>query len=148
MNMKLRIYPAILSILLILPIGCRRSDDSEAKTLPVVTVSQAEQRPVLPFLELTGTASASQSVDLVARVPGYLQSVNFADGSWVEQGELLFVIEPEPYEQQLAIAQAQLLRAQSELDRQKALAEQDATSVADVERWQSQRDQATSYNFV
>ena len=47
-----------------------------------------------------------------------------------------------PYEQQLKIAQAQLLQAQSEYDRQQELVKQNATSVANVEKWQSQRDQA------
>ena len=57
-------------------------------------------------------------MDLVARVSGYLKSVNFEDGAFVEEGQLLFVIEPEPYEQQLKLAEAALLQAQSEYDRQ------------------------------
>jgi RND family efflux transporter MFP subunit len=83
-------------------------------------------------------------VDLVARIPGYLQSVNFQDGAFVESNQLLFVIEPEPYEQQLKIAEAQLLQAKSEYDRQQELVKQNATSVANVEKWQSQRDQAVA----
>ena len=77
---------------------------------PLVTVSQPVEESVTSYLYLTGTATASQSVDLVARIPGYLQSVNFADGAFVESNQLLFVIEPAPYEQQLKIAQAQLLQ--------------------------------------
>ena len=81
-------------------------------------------------------------MDLVARVTGYLESVNFVDGAIVKQGQLLFVIEPEPYEQQLAFAQASLDRAQSEYDRQLGLIKENATSAANVEKWHSERDQA------
>lgn len=122
--------------------GCGKSGEDKPPAPPLVTVSHPVQESVTAYLELTGTAAASQSVDLVARVPGYLQSINFKDGAFVESNQLLFVIEPEPYEQQLKIAQAQLLRAQSEYDRQKELVKSNATSVANVERWQSQYDQA------
>jgi len=110
--------------------------------LPVVTVAHALTRPVTEFLDLTGTVAASRSVDLVARVNGYLETVKFADGAYVDAGQLLFVIEPEPYRQQLASSQAALLQAQSEFDRQQELIKQDATSTANVEKWRSTRDQA------
>jgi RND family efflux transporter MFP subunit len=122
--------------------GCHSAEKSSPSAPPLVTVSQPTEESVTSYLYLTGTAAASQSVDLVARVPGYLQSINFADGSFVESNHLLFVIEPAPYEQQLKIAQAQLLQAQSEYDRQQDLIKQNATSVANVEKWQSDRDQA------
>jgi len=133
----------VIGLLTLLP-GCKKQDASQAAEPPVVTVSKPAMQSVTPYLELTGTAEASQSADLVARIPGYLQSVNFEDGAYVDKDQLLFVIEPEPYEQQLKIAEAQLLRAQSEFDRQKELAKQNATSTADVERWQSERDQSSA----
>jgi multidrug efflux pump subunit AcrA (membrane-fusion protein) len=69
---------------------------------PSVTVSHPTSQPVTEYLDLTGTLAASKSVDLMARVTGYLESVNFKDGDLVEAGQLLFVIEPASYEQQLA----------------------------------------------
>ena len=57
---------------------------------------------------------------------------------------MLFVIEPEPYEQQLRLARAALLRAQSEYDRQLELSKENATSAANVEKWLSDRDQAAA----
>jgi multidrug resistance efflux pump len=83
-------------------------------------------------------------VDLVARVEGYLRSVNFTDGTLVKAGQLLFVIEPEPYQAKLASYQAQLVGAQSEYDRQLRMIKQNATSQANVDKWQSQRDQAAA----
>jgi len=121
--------------------GCRESENNQ-KPPPPVTVSHPQEKSVTAYLDLSGTVAASQSVDLVARVPGYLQSVNFADGSFVTNGQLLFVIQPDSYEEQLKLNQAALLQAQSEYDRQNELAKQNATSAANVEKWQSQRDQA------
>ena len=122
--------------------SCGKHIETPKQAPPSVTVSHPSQEPVADSVELTGTVSPSKSVDLVARVAGYLQSVNFEDGTLVEAGKLLFVIEPETYEQQLALAKAALLRAQSEYDRQVGLSQENATSAANVEKWLSERDQA------
>jgi len=78
----------------------------------------------------------------MARVSGYLESVNFQDGAFVDKGQLLFVIEPPPYEQQVALNEAVLVQAQAEYDRQQELIKQNATSTSNVEKWRSSRDQA------
>src|SRR5262249_30878758 len=59
-------------------------------------------------------------------------------------GQLLFVIEPEPYQAKLASYQAQLLNAQSEYERQLRMIKENATSQANVDKWLSQRDQAAA----
>ncbi|MFO1452713.1 MAG: efflux RND transporter periplasmic adaptor subunit [Opitutaceae bacterium] len=109
---------------------------------PVVWVRQPVLEPVAEHLDLTGTVAASRSVDLVARVSGYLEAVRFQEGGLVESNQVLFVIEPEPYRQQLALNQAALDQAQSEYERQLDLIRQNATSKANVEKWLSSRDQA------
>ena len=124
--------------------GCGKSSRAVTQAPPTVTVSHPHQEQVTDYLDLTGTVAPSQNVDLVARVTGYLQSVNFQDGAMVKEGQLLFVIEPEPYKQQLALAQAALERAQSEYDRQLSLIQSNATSRANVEKWLSERDQAAA----
>jgi RND family efflux transporter MFP subunit len=141
--MKRKLFLQFGSALLAVAIfsGCGKSEN-DSKSPPPVTVRQPRTEPVTAYLDLSGTVAASQSVDLVARVPGYLQSVNFADGSFVTNGQLLFVIQPDSYEEQLKLDEAALLQAQSEYDRQKQLAQQNATSEANVEKWRSQRDQA------
>ena len=100
------------------------------------------EEPVTEYLEMTGTVAASKTVNLVARVPGYLESVHFADGAMVEAGQLLFVIEQPPYEAQVQLNEAALVRAQAELDRQQAMMKENATAETTVENWVSQRDQA------
>jgi RND family efflux transporter MFP subunit len=107
---------------------------------PAVTVSKPLRLPVTDYLETTGSVAALRTVDLVARVEGYLRSVDFTDGSLVKAGELLFVIEPEPYQAKLAGAQAQLDNAKSEYQRQLRMMKENATSQASVDKWLSQRD--------
>jgi multidrug efflux system membrane fusion protein len=118
---------------------------------PPVKVARPVVRPVTDYLELTGSASALASVDLVARVPGYLESVNFTDGSVVDKGALLFVIEPAPYEADVKLAeatvaqqQAQLIRAREEYDRQLRLVKQSASSQANLEKWLAERNSAAA----
>jgi RND family efflux transporter MFP subunit len=124
--------------------GCGKSHRATTTAPATVTVTEAAREEVADYLDLTGTVAPSRTVDLVARVSGYLRSASFEEGSVVEADQLLFLIEPEPYEQQLLLAKAALQRAQSEYDRQLDLIRDKATSVAAVERWQSERDQAAA----
>src|SRR5271170_5526216 len=64
---------------------------------PKVQVAQPLQRPVTLDLELTGNTQAINSVDLVARVQGYLESIDYKDGSFVPKGTQLFGIERDTY---------------------------------------------------
>ena len=121
--------------------ACGKNNQYQPPPAPAVTVSKPLRLPVTDYLEATGSVAAAKTVNLVARVEGYLRSVNFTDGSLVKAGELLFVIEPEPYQAKLASQQAQLLNAQSEYDRQLRMIKENATSQANVEKWRSQRDQ-------
>jgi RND family efflux transporter MFP subunit len=121
--------------------GCGRGNHYQPPPAPAVTVAKPLSLPVTDYLEATGSVAASKTVDLVARVEGYLRSVDFKDGSLVKSGQLLFVIEPEPYQAKLASQQAQLANAQSEYERQLRMIKENATSQANVEKWRSQRDQ-------
>jgi multidrug efflux pump subunit AcrA (membrane-fusion protein) len=124
--------------------ACGKRNQYQPPPPPAVTVSRPLRLPATDYLLATGSVAASKTVDLVARVEGYLRSVNFKDGSLVKEGELLFVIEPEPYQAKLASQEAQLLNAQSEYERQQRMIKENATSQANVEKWRSQRDQAAA----
>lgn len=138
--------PALLAFVLA---ACGEDNTYVPPPPPAVTVSRPAQRTVTDYIELTGNTQASNSVDLVARVEGYLQSVNFEDGSFVKKGDLLFVIQPEPYEANLRLAQATveqqqatLTQATSEYERQQRLIQQNATSQSQLESWQAQQGAA------
>lgn len=102
------------------------------------------EKPVTENLDLTGTVAPSLSVSLVARVSGNLESVNFKDGDFVEKGQLLFVIEPQSYEEQVKVNEATLVQNQAEYDRQQTLFGQKAISKSDLDKQISLRDQAKS----
>ena len=68
---------------------------------PKVDVGLPVQQSVTRFLEATGNTAPIKSVDLVARVQGVLQSINYQDGAFVKQGTTLFTIEPDTYKLKL-----------------------------------------------
>ncbi len=83
---------------------------------PLVTVAHPIEQTVVEWDEYTGRLSAIEAVDVRARVSGYLQSIHFQDGSTVKQGDLLFVIDPRPYEAVLTRARAELTLAEARLE--------------------------------
>jgi membrane fusion protein, multidrug efflux system len=73
-----------------------------------VTQSPATQREVTSYLEYTGTTAAVESVEIRARVSGYLQGIHFEPRSKVKAGDVLFVIDPRPYRAKVEQAKAAL----------------------------------------
>jgi len=84
-------------------------------------------------LTLDGVVAPSESVDLVARVAGYLQSAPFREGEQVRRGQLLFVIEPAPYREQVKLNEARVAQARAEAQRQQALMRENATAQSAVD---------------
>ncbi len=82
---------------------------------PAVTVATPTKRTVFDFDEYVGRFTAINSVEVRARVSGYLDSVNFKDGQTVKQGDLLFTIDKRPFQYTLDQARANLQTAQSNL---------------------------------
>jgi RND family efflux transporter MFP subunit len=96
--------------------------DSQANAAPPppeVTVAHPRAQKLVEWTEFTGRFEAIEWVEVRARVSGHLSSVDFQDGELVERGQLLFVVDPRPFEVALKEAQADLAsaRAQAELAR-------------------------------
>ena len=110
--------------------GCTHSPSpTAAPEMPVVPVSQPIQRQVTDYVDFTGRTDAVESVDIRARVTGYLVQMPFKEGSDVKTGELLFEIDPRPYvaqfdqaEAQVRLYQAQLKLAKTTLARDQVIA--------------------------
>src|SRR4051794_34553465 len=96
--------------------GERANAQGAAPSPPPVTVSRPLVRETVEWDEYTGQFAAIEFVELRARVSGYLQSINFQDGQLVKQGDLLFVIDPRPYEAVLAAGRAQLSQGQAQVE--------------------------------
>jgi RND family efflux transporter MFP subunit len=114
-----------------------------------VDVAQPLQRPITRFLEATGNTAPIKNVDLVARVQGFLQSIDYQDGTFVKQGTTLFTIEPETYKLKLEQAQAAEVGAQAtvkqadaDFKRQSDLVQKQAVSQSTLDQSTSTRDNA------
>jgi multidrug efflux system membrane fusion protein len=95
---------------------------------PAIPVSQPVSRKVTEYVEFTGRTNAQYAVDIKARVTGFLVKWPFKEGALVQKGDLLFEIDPRPYQAQLdqqlgqvKLAQAQLVLAEKTLARDKAI---------------------------
>jgi RND family efflux transporter MFP subunit len=136
---------------LALQAGCKEQQKPQPPPPPKVTVAQPVQQAVTDSLDLTGNTQAIYTVQLVARVVGYLEKVLFQDGQQVKKGQPLFVIQQNTYEDNLRQAEAAVLqyRAQvqwteSQLTRYSNLIQRNAAARSDVENWHFQRDTAAA----
>ena len=94
----------------VLVVGCQTKPQVAQLPPPEVGVSPVVERNVTDFFETTGRTSAVDSVDIRARVAGYLVKVNFKDGDQVQQGDVLFEIDPRPFDAQQLQAEGELAR--------------------------------------
>lgn len=155
-------------LMLLLPLGCQPKNAYVPPPLKEVEVGQPVQQTITTYKEFTGTARASESVELRARVKGFLKEaplggtdpmppeasaasehVTAREGRDVKQGELLFLIDPEPFEAQVASAkadlenkQAQLASADAEYRRGAQLFERNVYAELDLIKARASRDAA------
>jgi len=139
----------VLGILVILALACGGCGSKEppARQAPPVTVGKPTISTVREYFIFTGFSRAAESADIVARVPGILESVDFQPSSQVSAGDLLFTIEKTKYAAlrdgavaSLEAAQADLLRAETELKRVEKAGQSRAVSEMDVDRARADRD--------
>ncbi len=95
--------------------GCKKTPPVQQQGPLPVNVIVAVEKEVTEWDEFTGRIEAVESVDVRARVNGYLQSVNFKAGALVNKDDLLFVIDPRPYQADFERAQAEVDRAESQV---------------------------------
>ncbi len=113
---------------LLLLAGCHRPAPNAAPPPPKVTVAPVVEKEIVEWNEFIGRTDAVQSVEIRARVSGYLTSVDFKPGSLVKKGDLLFTIDERPYKADLARAEGQLQQARA----QQQLAEADFKRVKEL----------------
>nr|WP_148209870.1 efflux RND transporter periplasmic adaptor subunit [Azorhizobium caulinodans] len=142
------VAPALAALALA---GCNEQNTYVAPPPPTVTVAPAPEQSVVRYLELTGNTASINTVDLNARVQGFLTSINYKDGAMAKKGDLLFVIEQDQYKADVAQAQATLaakqaaqVQAEAEFNRQNQLAKQDFASQATLDQARAKRDGAVA----
>jgi len=145
--------PLLASLLIVaaltVVVGCKGQPEATAPPPPEVVAQQPTQRDVTIYSDFSGNTDAIESVEIRARVQGFLESFNFEAASRVKKGDLLFVIEREPYlaaqdqaAAQVEASEAYVRRADSDLDRLEQAVKTNAVSQQEVTRATAERDQA------
>jgi RND family efflux transporter MFP subunit len=139
-------YAAVVGVALLVS-GCKKSNQYAPPPPPKVSVARPIAEKITRYLEATGNTAAVASVDLVARIQGFLQGISYTDGATVKTGDILFTIEPLPYQAKLqqaqaaeASAQAQFVNAQANFTRQESLQRNSVASVQNLDDARAQRD--------
>jgi len=142
---------ALMTIAALLVVACGgESGGAEMQMPPTpVSVAQVVVRTTVDWDEFTGRIEAVDAVEIRPRVAGYLEAVHFREGGVVEQGDLLFTIDPREYEAAVAVARANLERAETrillarqEVERSEMLIEARAISREEFEQRGSELQQA------
>jgi RND family efflux transporter MFP subunit len=138
-----------LSLLAAALAGCKPENKFVAPPPSEVSVAKPLQQTFRPYTELTGNTTAIATVDLVARVEGFLESIDYKDGTFVKKGDPLFQIEPITYDAKvkqadadLVSAKAMLLQAQAEFVRQETLLKQNVSAQNTYDQAKAKRDSA------
>jgi len=129
-----------LSLVLLAGIGCKKASAPQQAPLPVNVVTVIEKE-VNEWDEFTGRLEAVESVEIRPRVSGYITEIHFDAGAIIKKGDLLYVIDPRPYQADFDRAaaefermQAQLKLAQIELDRAKELRAKNTISASEFDQ--------------
>src|SRR5438876_107825 len=144
---------AILAVVLIATVvGCQRSSRAAVEPKPTeVIVSLPVTRDIVDYEEFTGRIDAVDSIDVRARVTGYLDAAHFTEGNEVTKGTVLFEIDPRPYkaaldqaEAQIVLADARLKDTNADVERNRSLVTSGATSKSDFDKLVADRDVAAA----
>lgn len=117
---RFRCVMAVLVVAAAILPGCRRATAIQAPPPPTVTVSLPLQREVIRWDEYGGYLSSPQTVVVNARVSGLIEEVPFHEGSIVQRGDLLFKIDPRPFQADLDNKKAAVAEARALAERTKA----------------------------
>ena len=96
--------------------GCKRQVSPPPPPPPTVTVAKPVSKKIVEHSEYTGRLAAIENVDVRPRVSGYINEIDFKDGALVKKGDLLFIIDPRPYQAALGQSEGQLKQAQAQQD--------------------------------
>src|SRR5205807_4341223 len=135
-----------------LNVGCTSSAQAKATAPVEVGVAEVICKQISDSAEFTGRLEAVNAVEVRPRVSGYLESVHFKEGAIVRQGDLLFQIDPRPFQAEvdrlkgeLAQAKAQLSRAQSDFQRAERLHNNNGMSEEEYDRRAAVRGEADAH---
>jgi membrane fusion protein (multidrug efflux system) len=130
----LSVWLSLAAVLLTASAGCsKRSSGATAPVVPDVEVVQVQQKDVPIYNEWIGTLEGLVNADIKAQVSGYLLEQAYKEGSFVKKGDLLFQIDPRPFQAVLDQAQGQLAQAEGQASQAQAQLQQAEAQVAVAE---------------
>ncbi|MCG3198268.1 MAG: Efflux pump periplasmic linker BepF [bacterium] len=143
-------WQAIFILGAVIMTGCSREQNVyQEPPPPVVSVARPARKAVTHYLHFTGRTVEVASVDVRARVKGFLESIHFQEGAEVKKGDILYVIDPKPFKAALERAsaelsrnRAQLMNADSVFTRKVALFKENVISEEEMTQVRSDRDAA------
>lgn len=112
-NKSIWIFPLVLASALALSACGQGAQEQAQMPAPKVSVAEVIEQPINEWDEFTGRLEAPRSVEVRPRVSGYIDKVAFAEGSLVSKGDLLFQIDPRPFEAEVKRLEAQLQQARA-----------------------------------
>jgi len=115
-DVRMMVLVPVAALAAVLGVACEKPQ-AVAPPPPEVYVTSVVQRDVPVYLDLVGQTEGSEDVDVRARVEGFLETMNFREGSFVRRGELLYRIDAKPFEATVAAAKADKATAQAKLDK-------------------------------
>ena len=144
------VVSAAIAVLISLS-SCSQPNDYVAPPPPSVDVATPVQQDVIQYLDLTGTTTSVRTVEIRARVAGFLETIEFNEGDYVEEGELLYTIDPSEYEARVRratgareVARATLELREATLRRLEEARKSRAVSEIDVIEAKAQREVAAA----
>lgn len=110
----MKILPVAFILTCLVVSGCgKNKSESTAPPAPVVTVAPVVEKELIEWTEFTGQTEAVEAVEVRPRVSGYIQEVRFQSGQLVKKGDVLFVIDPRPYQAEVEQREAELEQAKA-----------------------------------
>src|ERR1700722_880892 len=146
------LFACMCAVILAIPVsGCKSAADKKPSSPAAVEVAAVTPRPIRLYDEFNGRVASINSVDVRARVTGYVDNVAYREGDSVKRGDLLFVIDPRPYRDALDSAKASLERekaaaafANIQEKRAQALNDSNAISQEEYQNRNSDLSQSTA----
>ncbi len=142
----------LVSSLMLLLLACSEEKKAPAPPPPPeISVIETKAEDVPLFLEFVGQTSGLKDITIRARVEGFLEGIHFKEGSWVKQGDLLYTLESQPFEEKVATrmssvakVKTMLAKTKGDLDRIEPLAKINAVSKSDLDAAQAAYDATLS----
>jgi len=137
---------ATAALCALLLFGCKKEEQAKVAVAPTVKVAEVVARDVPIFVEAIGQTRGNTEIEISTRVEGFLETVEFKEGSFVKKGQVLYTIDRRPFQAELAQAkanlaksQAEFARAQQDVARYEPLVAKNAVSVQDLETAKAQQ---------